>query len=79
MAHGQLSGKTRIEGIDTPGLIVEAYERTTGDSAAIYRTTSTAGGNWVIENLDTNKKYDVIMRVAATGAVISDSRTPVPM
>lgn len=79
MAYGKLSGKTRIEGVDTPGLIVEVYERTTGDSAAIYRTTSTAGGNWVIENLDTNKKYDVIMRTPTKGAVISDSRTPVPM
>jgi hypothetical protein len=79
MAAGKLSGKARIEGVDTPGLVIEAYEQTSGATTSIYRTTSTEGGIWIIENLDTEKAYDVIMRTPTKGAVISDSRKPVPM
>ncbi len=79
MAAGKLSGKARIEGVNTPGLIIEAYEQTSDSVTTIARTVSDSSGDWAIENLDTDKVYDVIMRTPTKGAVISDSRKPVPM
>ena len=79
MAIGKLAGVARVEGVNTEGLTIDAHEWTTGATCNVFRTVSGPNGAWVIENLDTTKIYDVIMRTPTKGAVISDARTPVPM
>lgn len=72
---GKISGVTRIEGIDTPGVSVDLLHRPTG---MIVRTTiSGVGGKFEFIHLNADSAFDVIARPFRKNAVISDSRSPV--
>ena len=74
MASGKLSGKTRIEGVDTPGITVDALDRVTGTIVA--SVTSGPGGVFEIIVPEQTHLHDLIARPAGKNAVISDSRQP---
>lgn len=72
---GKISGVTRIEGVNTPGIQVELLDRASG--TIIGETLSGPGGNFSFVGLSKIKVYDVIARPTGKNAVISDSRKPV--
>lgn len=72
---GRIAGKTRVEGIDTAGITVEALHRPTGRIVKIVTSDST--GSFEISGLNSMHVFDVIARPPGKNAVISDSRKPV--
>lgn len=73
--NGKISGKTRIEGVNTDGVPVDLLDRNTGSIA--HTVNSSGGGNFMFDNLYMDHLYDVIARPPLKNAVISDTRIPV--
>lgn len=77
MAAGKFSGKTRIEGVDTPGVQVDALDRVTGTIVA--SVVSSASGDFEVIVPNPLHAHDLIARPTGKNAVISDSRMPIPL
>lgn len=72
---GKISGKTRVEGVDTPGISVDCLHRLSG--RIVKTVTSDSTGVFLINGLNSAHTFDVIARPTGKNAVISDSRKPV--